>query len=557
MKKVVLLFASGICAALAFQAKKPIDYVNALVGTAPLDAPKLIGNAPPPGEELYTGMTSPGAVLPHGVIDLSPVNKNLDLAYRRGRGHVLQLHCTAPCSALPARIQGMMVMPVVGDWTVPPERSASYYSKDKEKAAAGYYTVYLDDYRVKVELTAGAWTGMYRFTFPKSERSHVLMDLSRAGGSVEVWATTPFVAARSAPCAARYPALRSAARRGPASWPSFRSRSPVLAPSIRTLPPEPAAARILGGNSVSPGSRTDSGNYAGVYLDFATSEGERVLVKIAAGDSYETAQRYLEEESPGWNFDGMQKRAGGSLGGQAEPHRSEGRDRKRAHAVLLQPLPLVRQPAADRAQRRAVAAPSMESRAPPITTVMAPCPSGIPGATRSCCSTLVEPAVKVDILRSTLEQARETGFMQTSFHGDHAVWMYLGDWLRGIPVRLPGGVRVPLQERYHHKPWRASLSRRVPSEWVHFRLHPERQPQPSLCGRQGGRGHDAGVCLGRRLACRLRQKAWARKTTTRCSGSELTTTAMYSTPRWGSCAAGQATANGFRPLIPRSLTTIS
>ena len=65
MKKVVLLFASGICAALAFQAKKPIDYVNALVGTAPLDAPKLIGNAPPPGEELYTGMTSPGAVLPH------------------------------------------------------------------------------------------------------------------------------------------------------------------------------------------------------------------------------------------------------------------------------------------------------------------------------------------------------------------------------------------------------------------------------------------------------------------------------------------------------------
>jgi hypothetical protein len=40
---------------LAFQAKvatpdkKPVDYANALVGTAPLDNPKLIGNAPPPG----------------------------------------------------------------------------------------------------------------------------------------------------------------------------------------------------------------------------------------------------------------------------------------------------------------------------------------------------------------------------------------------------------------------------------------------------------------------------------------------------------------------------
>src|ERR1039457_2762380 len=84
MKKMVLLFAAVICAALAFQAKKPIDYVNALVGTAPLDDPKLIGNAPPPGEELYTGMTSPGAVLPHGVTNLSPVNKNLDLSYPAG-----------------------------------------------------------------------------------------------------------------------------------------------------------------------------------------------------------------------------------------------------------------------------------------------------------------------------------------------------------------------------------------------------------------------------------------------------------------------------------------
>ena len=67
VKQMVFLLTSGLCAALAFQAKKPIDYVNALVGTAPLDDPKLIGNAPPPGEELYPGMTSPGAVLPHAV----------------------------------------------------------------------------------------------------------------------------------------------------------------------------------------------------------------------------------------------------------------------------------------------------------------------------------------------------------------------------------------------------------------------------------------------------------------------------------------------------------
>src|ERR1017187_124657 len=85
-----LLVVCGCFVLVGFQAghspsgKRPIDYANALVGTAPLDDPKLIGNAPPPGEETYTGFTSPGAVLPHGTTNLSPINKNLDLSYPGG-----------------------------------------------------------------------------------------------------------------------------------------------------------------------------------------------------------------------------------------------------------------------------------------------------------------------------------------------------------------------------------------------------------------------------------------------------------------------------------------
>src|ERR1700722_9198727 len=46
--------------------KRPLNYANGLVGTAPLDDQHLIGNAPPPGEQIYSGFTSPGAELPHG-----------------------------------------------------------------------------------------------------------------------------------------------------------------------------------------------------------------------------------------------------------------------------------------------------------------------------------------------------------------------------------------------------------------------------------------------------------------------------------------------------------
>src|ERR1035438_932860 len=63
--------------------KKPIDCVNVLFGTASLDDRSLLGNAPPHGEELYTGMACPGAALPHGV-DVSPVNKDVSLAYPHG-----------------------------------------------------------------------------------------------------------------------------------------------------------------------------------------------------------------------------------------------------------------------------------------------------------------------------------------------------------------------------------------------------------------------------------------------------------------------------------------
>lgn len=55
----------------------PIDDANPLVGTASLDDPELLGNAPPPGEEAYSGFTFPGPALPHRDIILGPINKDL------------------------------------------------------------------------------------------------------------------------------------------------------------------------------------------------------------------------------------------------------------------------------------------------------------------------------------------------------------------------------------------------------------------------------------------------------------------------------------------------
>src|ERR1700712_2347443 len=72
---LALLFTGT--ASVSVMGKTPVEYANPLVGTASLEDPALLGNAPPPGEEAYTGFTYPGPTLPHRATLLGPINKDL------------------------------------------------------------------------------------------------------------------------------------------------------------------------------------------------------------------------------------------------------------------------------------------------------------------------------------------------------------------------------------------------------------------------------------------------------------------------------------------------
>jgi predicted alpha-1,2-mannosidase len=413
--------------------KRPIDYVNTLVGTAPLDNKKLIGNAPPPGEELYTGMTTPGAVLPHGITDLSPINKNLDLSYPAGVGMSYDyLHRTILGFTSP--MQGLTVMPVVGDWTVPPERSSSVYQKSKEEATPGYYSVYLDDFQTRVELTVTGWTGIYRFTFPATEKAHVLMDLGRAGGDIEI-VGDHIVRGESE---RRFRgSIAGASTRGVVKTyfvAEFSKPFHAVGTFHQNSPPENAGHRrgsVLGGSSVSPNERAGSGDYSGAYLDFTTTKGEQILVKIASGDSFEAAQKYLQQENPSWDFDGIRKQAADTWARKLKTIEVKGGTEKEKtlfYSTLY----------------HSFASPRLVAKQGDTFTGLdgkvktaaydryGPIPFWDTGRDQLVLLTLLEPEVKQNILRSILDMARETGYMQTSFHGDHAVWMYLGDWQRGL-----------------------------------------------------------------------------------------------------------------------------
>ncbi len=408
--------------------KKPIDYANGLVGTAPLDIQKLIGNAPPPGEQLYSGFTSPGAELPHSATDMAPINNNLDLSYPAGVGAPYYYPNRTMVGFSSGAGTGPIVMPVVGNWTVPPERSFSVYDKAREKSSPGYYSVYLDDFKTKVEMTATTWTGIYRFTFPKTEKAHVLLDLGRIGGDIEV------VGDHTVRGQAQLSARRQrGAGANDAYFVAEFSRPFKLFGTFKQLPPPPGQTRgsFLGDKDVEPDARTISGHYAGAYVQFATADGEQILVKIAHGRSYADAEARLQSEDQGWNFDGIRRQAEDAWANKLDLIEVKGGTEKEKmlfYSCLYHSFASPRLIA-----RKGEQFTGLDGK---VRTAeydfYGPVPFWDTGRNQIVLLTLLEPDVKVDILRSQLDMARESGYMGTSFHGDNAVFMYLGDWERGL-----------------------------------------------------------------------------------------------------------------------------
>ena len=87
------------------------------------------------------------------------------------------------------QIGGIALMPAVGELKTtsgtlenPDEGWRSRFDKADEYATAGYYSVLLKDYDVRVELTATSRVGYQRYTFPASDSSHILFNIGNRQG---------------------------------------------------------------------------------------------------------------------------------------------------------------------------------------------------------------------------------------------------------------------------------------------------------------------------------------------------------------------------------------
>jgi predicted alpha-1,2-mannosidase len=453
----------------ASHGERPVDYANGLVGTAPLDQQKLIGNAPPPGEQLYSGFTSPSAMLPHSSTELGPINANLDVNYPAG--------VRAPYFYPNRMIYGFTsgadgsptVMPAVGDWTVPPERSASVYDKAREKASPGYYSVYLDDYQTLAEMTATTWAGIFRFTFPQVEKSHILVDLGRGGGDIEVVDDHT---------------VRGISGGGRSYFVAEFSRPFTGFGTFKQHPAEHPGYSLLGDDEVDPDARTISGHFAGAYLRFATTSGEQVLVKVASGVSYAVAEERLKAEEPGWNFDAVRQQAERAWAKKLDRIEVLGGTREQKmlfYSCLYHSFysPQLRARKGEQfTDHNGVVQQAAYDRYGPV-------PLWDTGRNQIVLLTLLEPDVKVNILQSELDAARESGYMETSFHGDNASLMYLGDWERGLKFDWAGVYDYLRKNATDPNGPRGHLAEYMQRGWIPDVI-PQGNPGPPYAGGNAG-----------------------------------------------------------------------
>jgi predicted alpha-1,2-mannosidase len=467
--------------AASAQTSAPVDRANPLVGTAPLDRPEWIGNAPPAGEPLYSGMTSPGARLPHSAVEAAPVNVNVELSYPWGVP--TPYYYTNPTMigftggggpTYGARAQPIL-MPVVGDWTVPPVYTEAYYDKAQETAAPGYYSVFLNSFRTRAELTATQWTSLMRFTFPETKRAHLLLNLSGRGGTVEIVGDHLVRGMVAGP-------REEDVRDGRYFVAEFSK--PFAAHGTFRKAPGTSRGYGIGDKDVQPGAERIEGQFAGAYLDFATRKGETVLVKIAHGTSYAEAEQRLRAENPGWDFDGVRAKARAAWAELLDRVQVSGGTPKQQmlfYSTLFQSFASPRL-VARKGERFTDTKGQVQTAG---YDRYGPVPFWDTGRNQIVLLELMEPEVVRDIMRSELDMARERGFMNTSFHGDNAVFLYLGAMQRGIPFDYAAAYEYLRRNATDPKGPRDYLAEYDRQGWIGDEIPPG-NPSPPYAGGKAG-----------------------------------------------------------------------
>ncbi|MBE8714413.1 GH92 family glycosyl hydrolase [Sphingobacterium hungaricum] len=305
IKNLALLLMLPI-ASLA-QQKNLVQYVSPIIGTAKM------------------GHTFPGATVPFGAVQLSPDTDTIPYAMNGKYNGDVYKYCAGYQYDDPtivgfshthfsgtghSDLGDLLVMPTVGKLQMNPGTAdnpqsgyRSGYSHDNEEAEANYYKVMLDDPKVLAELTTSTRVGFHRYTFPKSDQSHIILDLKSGIYNYDEKNVWTVVRVLNDTLMTGYMQSNG--------W--ARTRTVYFA--IRFSKPfKNYGAQLDSKKSVYQGfwrkfNQTDNfadlaGRNLKMHFDFDTEDQEQIQLKVALSPvSMKNALANMEAEVPHWDFD--------------------------------------------------------------------------------------------------------------------------------------------------------------------------------------------------------------------------------------------------------------
>ncbi len=275
MKKRSLAIAFLLVITTSLSAQKNLtQYVDPMIGTG--------GH----------GHTYPGAVVPHGMVQLSP-DTRLDgwdgcSGYHYSDNYIYGFTHTHLSGTGCSDYGDILLMPITGTPSPDNKVYGSTFSHANEKASPGYYSVKLDN-NVDVELTATERVGFHRYLFSKSSPTAIL-DLKHRDEVLE--SSLQILNDHTV-----------AGLRRSKAWAEDQYVYFVIEFSSRFTCDMWSDDKPVGNQT------TLAGKNIKAVFHFETGKAQ-VMAKVAiSGVSIEGAQKNLKAELPGWDFEATKKAA--------------------------------------------------------------------------------------------------------------------------------------------------------------------------------------------------------------------------------------------------------
>ncbi|WP_295797702.1 GH92 family glycosyl hydrolase [Mucilaginibacter sp.] len=277
MKKYTLL--ATLLLPLSILAQKnggvsnPVDLINPLMGTASKPA-------------LSNGNTYPAIALPWGMNFWTPQTGEMGNGwqYTYDADKILGFKQTHQPSPWMNDYGMFSIFPETGKIVLDEQKRASWFSHKAEVAKAYYYSVYLADYDVTTEITPTERAASFRFTFPESDSSHILIDAFDKGSYVKIIPGERKIIGYST-------------KNSGAVTDNFKNFFVIYVDKAFDV------ASAWHDKNIDNGKLEYTGDHAGAVISFKTKKGEQVHLRVASSFiSVEQAELNLKREIGGNSF---------------------------------------------------------------------------------------------------------------------------------------------------------------------------------------------------------------------------------------------------------------